>query len=161
MFFQTHKGSVTSFSILFNFQGPVAPSASRLTAYLLYHRSGFCQALFLKFFVFLERVIPYQPLGFRPDFYVLILVLPFHFSAALRSHSFVPHLVLEYNTTLPPSCQHFFTDFFKFFPLSLFLWVFSSVLRLHGRAPELASFSSFNVIIKGHRIDTRGYYTAE
>ena len=46
------KGSVTSFSILFNFQGPVAPSASRLTAYLLYHRSDFCQALFLKFFVF-------------------------------------------------------------------------------------------------------------
>ena len=115
MFFQTHKGSVTSFSILFNFQGPVAPSASRLTAYLLYHRSGFCQALFLKFFVFLERVISYQSLGFRPDFYALILVLPFHFSAALRSHSFVPHLVLEYNTTLPPSCQHFLTDFFKFF----------------------------------------------
>ena len=48
MFFQTHKGSVTSFSILFNFQGPVAPSASRLTAYLLYHRSGFCQALFFE-----------------------------------------------------------------------------------------------------------------
>ena len=115
MFFQTHKGSVTSFSILFNFQGPVAPSASRLTAYLLYHRSGFCQALFLKFFVFLERVISYQPLGFRPDFYVLILVLPFYFSAALRSHSSVPHLVLEYNTTLPLSCQHFFTSFFKFF----------------------------------------------
>ena len=52
MFFQTHKGSVTSFSILFNFQGPVAPSAFRLTAYLLYHRSDFCQALFLKFFAF-------------------------------------------------------------------------------------------------------------
>ena len=140
MFFQTHKGSVTSFSILFNFQGPVAPSASRLTAYLLYHRSGFCQALFLKFFVFPERVSSYQSLGFRPDFYALILVLPFHFSAALRSHSFVPHLVLEYNTTLPPSCQHFFTDFFKFFPLSLFLWGFHSFHACMGALPNWLLF---------------------
>ena len=114
MFFQTHKGSVTSFSILFNFQGPVHRSLAADSS-LIIPQKRFLSSSFLKFFVFLERVISYQSLGFRPDFYVLILVLPFYFSATLRSHSFVPHLVLEYNTTLLPSCQHFFTDFFKFF----------------------------------------------
>ena len=114
MFFQTHKGSVTSFSILFNFQGPVAPSAFRLTAHLLYHRSGFCQAFFLKFFVFVERVISHPSLGFRPDFYVFILVLALYFSAAFRSHSLSPHLVLEYNTILSLTCQPFSSSFFHF-----------------------------------------------
>ena len=117
MFFQTHKGSVTSFSILFNFQGPVHRSLAADSLFII-PQKRFLSSSFLKFFVFLERVISHQSLGFRPDFYVLILVLPFYFSATLRSHSFVPHLVLEYNTTLPPSCQHFFAVFLIFFDLS-------------------------------------------
>ena len=45
------KGSVTSFFDIVQFsRSCLAPSAFRLTAYLLYHRSDFCQALFLKLF---------------------------------------------------------------------------------------------------------------
>ena len=50
-FSNTKIGSVTSFSILFNFQGPVAPQPSGLRLDYFITEVIFCQALFSKFFV--------------------------------------------------------------------------------------------------------------
>ena len=50
-FSNTKIGSVTSFSILFNFQGPVSASADRLTAYLFYHLCDNLSSCFLKFLI--------------------------------------------------------------------------------------------------------------
>ena len=49
-FSNTKIGSVTSFSILFNFQGPVSASAMRLTTWLFYHRSDFLSSSFFRSF---------------------------------------------------------------------------------------------------------------
>ena len=49
-FSNTKIGSVTSFSILFNFQGPVCASAMRLTTWLFYHRSDFLSSSFSEVF---------------------------------------------------------------------------------------------------------------
>ena len=49
-FSNTKIGSVTSFSILFNFQGPVSASADRLTTWLFYHRSDFLSSSFFRSF---------------------------------------------------------------------------------------------------------------
>ncbi|WP_207657324.1 hypothetical protein, partial [Faecalibacterium prausnitzii] len=46
-------GSVTSFSILFNFQGPVSASAVWLTAYLFYHLCDNLSSCFFEVFRFL------------------------------------------------------------------------------------------------------------
>ena len=51
-FSNTKIGSVTSFSILFNFQGPVAPQPSGWRLDYFITEVIFCQALFSKFFVF-------------------------------------------------------------------------------------------------------------
>ena len=50
-FSNTKIGSVTSFSILFNFQGPVAPQPSGWQLVYFITEVIFCQALFSKFFV--------------------------------------------------------------------------------------------------------------
>ena len=76
------------YSILFNFQGP-APFASRLTAYLFYHRTGSLSSTFLKRFSKFVSV-----------------------SWPLRG-------ALEYNTTTTPFCQPFFYKKCHTFPFFL------------------------------------------
>src|SRR5699024_4936840 len=71
------------YSILFNFQGP-APFASRLTAYLFYHRTRSLSSTFLKRFSKFVSV-----------------------SWPLRG-------ALEYNTTTAGFCQGLFCTFFHF-----------------------------------------------
>ena len=109
------KGSVTSFSILFNFQGPVAPSAFRLTAYLLYHRSDFCQALIFEVLRFSELVSCNLLSASARNLTSSYWFFRFTSQQRLRSHSLSPRLVLEYNTTHLPPCQLFFPFFFKLF----------------------------------------------
>ena len=50
MFFQTHKGSVTSFSILFNFQGPVRLSLAADDLFILPPKWFFVKPYFLEAF---------------------------------------------------------------------------------------------------------------
>ena len=109
------KGSVTSFSILFNFQGPVAPSASRLTAYLLYHRSDFCQALFFEVLRFSELVSCNLLSASARNLTSSYWFFRFTSQRRLRSHSLSPRLVLEYNTTHSPFWQPLFSLFSPLF----------------------------------------------
>ena len=59
MFFQTHKGSVTSFSILFNFQGPVRFSLSTGDLFILPPKWFFVKSFFRSFWTFpnLDRFV--------------------------------------------------------------------------------------------------------
>ena len=89
-------------------------AALRLTTWLFYHRSVFCQALFLRSFwsfVNLERFAH--------------LSVNWCFSASIGSFQGLPaeasevtllsqRLALKYNTTPPDDCQHFLTSFFQF-----------------------------------------------
>ena len=105
------KGSVTSFSILFNFQGPVAPLAFQLIAYLLYHRSDFCQALFFEVLRFSELVSCNLLSASARNLTSSYWFFRFTSQRRLRSHSLSPRLVLEYNTTNLMPCQHLFCFF--------------------------------------------------
>ena len=117
-FSNTKIGSVTSFSILFNFQGPVCASAKRLTTWLFYHRSDFLSSSFSKFFAIrissanLERS---QFLGAGRNFRTSIG--SFHFTSSWDSEVILlsRHLALKYNTIRRVRCQHFFASFSGFF----------------------------------------------
>ena len=114
MFFQTHKGSLQVFRYCSIFK-VLCASALRLTTCLLYHRSGFfVKPYFLEAFE-LSELGPLQTSQCQ-------LV----FSASIGSFQGLPagasevillpqRLALKYNTTPPPPCQHFLTDFFIFF----------------------------------------------
>ena len=114
MFFQTHKGSLQVFRYCSIFKVLYA-SALRLTTCLLYHRSGFLSSL-----IFLEA-FELSELGHSRSFSEQTGT----FSASIGSFQGLPavapevillpqRLALKYNTTPPPPCQHFLTDFFQF-----------------------------------------------
>ena len=115
-FSNTKIGSVTSFSILFNFQGPVAPQPSGWQLNYFTTEVVFCQALFFRSFSFLTELgASRKPLAFLPDF--LASIGSFRFTSSWVSEVILlsQRLALKYNTTSPSRCQHFFTSFFKFF----------------------------------------------
>ena len=90
-FSNTKIGSVTSFSILFNFQGPVSASADRLTTWLFYHRSDFLSSSFLEAFERSELgcfKISQISLGFLNVYWFFSKASCWGF----RSHSFVSAL---------------------------------------------------------------------
>ena len=114
MFFQTHKGSLQVFRYCSIFK-VLCASALRLTTCLLYHRSGFLSSL-----IFLEAFELSELGPLQISQYQLV------FSASIGSFQGLPavasevillpqRLALKYNTTPPPPCQHFLTDFFIFF----------------------------------------------
>ena len=114
MFFQTHKGSLQVFRYCSIFK-VLCASALRLTTCLLYHRSGFfVKPYFLEAFELSE-------LGALQTSQCQLV-----FSASIGSFQRLPaealevillpqRLALKYNTTPPPPCQHFLTDFFHSF----------------------------------------------
>ena len=115
MFFQTHKGSLQVFRYCSIFK-VLCASALRLTTCLLYHRSGFLSSL-----IFLEA-FELSELGHSSSFSEQTGT----FSASIGSFQGLPavasevillpqRLALKYNTTPPPPCQHFLTDFFHSF----------------------------------------------
>ena len=120
-FSNTKIGSVTSFSILFNFQGPVAPQPSGLQLDYFITEVIFCQALFSKFLaiqislVNLERS---QFLGADRNFRTSIG--SFRFTSSWDSEVILlsQRLALKYNTIHRAGCQHFFASFFRFFALT-------------------------------------------
>ena len=114
VFFQTLKRFLTSFSILFNFQGPVAPQPCGWRPVYFTTEVVFCQALFFRsFWTFWTWTLK------------KLLRTNWNFSASIGSFQGLPaeasevillpqRLALKYNTTPPPPCQHFLTDFFQF-----------------------------------------------
>ena len=112
-FSNTKIGSVTSFSILFNFQGPVRLSLAADDLSIIPPKWFFVKPYFLEAFE-LSELGPLQTSQCQ-------LV----FSASIGSFQGLPavapevillpqRLALKYNTTPPPPCQHFLTDFFQF-----------------------------------------------
>ena len=112
-FSNTKIGSVTSFSILFNFQGPVRLSLAADDLFILPPKWFFVKPYFLEAFELSE-------LGALQTSQCQLV-----FSASIGSFQGLPavapevillpqRLALKYNTTPPPPCQHFLTDFFQF-----------------------------------------------
>ena len=114
-FSNTKIGSVTSFSILFNFQGPVGASADRLTTWSFYHRSDFLSSSFFEVFRFLSNLERSQFLGAGRNFRTSIG--SFRFTSSWDSEVILlsQRLALKYNTIRRARCQHFFASFFRFF----------------------------------------------
>ena len=144
-FSNTKIGSVTSFSILFNFQGPVAPQPSGWQLNYFTTEVVFCQALFFRSFSFLiELGASQKSLAFLPDF--LASIGSFRFTSSRDSEVILlsQRLALKYNTTSPPGCQHFFTSFFKFFradsnrlhPLGFFRQSLLSFIMYYARGTQ-------------------------
>ena len=113
-FSNTKIGSVTSFSILFNFQGPVRLSLAADDLFILPPKWFFVKPYFLEAFELSE-------LGALQASQCQLV-----FSASIGSFQGLPagalevillpqRLALKYNTTPPPSCQHFLTTFFHSF----------------------------------------------
>ena len=107
-FSNTKIGSVTSFSILFNFQGPVAPQPSGWRLDYFITEVIFCQALFSKFFVSYRTwsVLSFSALtGAFGRLLVLFALLPaetqksFFCLSAWRS-SIIPYAGTDVNTFL-------------------------------------------------------------
>ena len=114
MFFQTLKRFLTSFSILFNFQGPVRLSLAADDLFIVPPKWFFVKPYFLEAFELSE-------LGALQTSQCQLV-----FSASIGSFQGLPaevpevillpqRLALKYNTTPPPPCQHFLTDFFHSF----------------------------------------------
>ena len=113
VFFQTLKRFLTSFSILFNFQGPVRLSLAADDLFILPPKWFFVKPYFLEAFELSE-------LGVLQTSQCQLV-----FSASIGSFQGLPagalevillpqRLALKYNTTPPPPCQHFLTTFFQF-----------------------------------------------
>ena len=126
-FSNTKIGSVTSFSILFNFQGPVAPQPCGLRLDYFITEVIFCQALFSKFLaiqislVNLERS---QFLGADRNFRTSIG--SFRFTSSWDSEVILlsQRLALKYNTICRATLQAFFTSFLLFFRFCIHPLVF-------------------------------------
>jgi len=114
VFFQTLKRFLTSFSILFNFQGPVRLSLAADDLFILPPKWFFVKPYFLEAFElselghprsFSEQTGTFQRLLVLFKGFLLRLRKSFFCLSAWRS-SIIPHP--------PPPCQHFLTDFFQF-----------------------------------------------
>ena len=117
-FSNTKIGSVTSFSILFNFQGPVAPQPCGWRLDYFITEVIFCQALFSKFFVIqisLANLERSRFLGTGRNFRTSIG--SFHFTSSRDSEVILlsRRLALKYNTIRRATLQAFFTSFLLFF----------------------------------------------
>ena len=114
-FSNTKIGSVTSFSILFNFQGPVSASAMRLTTWLFYHRSDFLSSSFFEVCRFLLNLERSLFLGAGRNFRTSIGSFRFTSSRDSEVILLSQRLALKYNTIRRAGCQHFFASFSGFF----------------------------------------------
>ena len=116
-FSNTKIGSVTSFSILFNFQGPVSASALRLTTWLFYHRSDFLSSSFFEVFRFLSNLERSRFLGAGRNFRTSIGSFRFTSSWGSEVILLSQRLALKYNTICWATLQAFFASFFALFSL--------------------------------------------
>ena len=156
-FSNTKIGSVTSFSILFNFQGPVAPQPCGWRLDYFITEVIFCQALFSKFFAIQISLVNLERslfLGAGRNFRTSIG--SFRFTSSWDSEVILlsQRLALKYNTIHRAGCQHFFASFFRFFR--------ADSNRLHPLGFFWQSLLSFIMYyIRGYSIDNGLYYPAE
>ena len=159
MFFQTHKGSVTSFSILFNFQGPVRLGLSTGDLFILPPKWFFVKSFFQKLLNFSElgslQTSQCQLVFFRVYWFLSrascrateVILL----SGAWRSH-IVPYpegfgkcffKVFLHFSLFVYKCQ-FFAVFYPVFDISLPYYNIQARTPavLHRRGPELIQFFS-------------------
>ena len=112
-FSNTKIGSVTSFSILFNFQGPVRLSLVADDLIILPQKRFFVKHFF-------EKLLKFYELGALHTSQCQLV-----FSASIGSFQGLPaealevillpqRLALKYNTIPPPRCQHFSDKNFTF-----------------------------------------------
>ena len=117
-FSNTKIGSVTSFSILFNFQGPVRLSLAADDLIILPQKW-----FFVKLFSRLLNVLNLersQHLGVSRCFRTSIGSFQRLRAEASEVILLSQRLALKYNTTPRSPCQHFLTSFFQFFCLLYF-----------------------------------------
>ena len=142
-FSNTKIGSVTSFSILFNFQGPVSASANRLTTWLFYHRSDFLSSSFLEAFELSEL----GPLRVSQNKLESFSVYWFFSSASLLGLQKSFFCLSAWHSSIIPHAGAFGKPFFRFFccffRLCFFLLVFFHISSLNWRA-------SFFFLFSGH-----------
>ena len=112
-FSNTKIGSVTSFSILFNFQGPVRLSLSGWRLDYFTTEVVFCQALFSRLLNVLN-LDHSQHLSVSWCFWTSIGSFQRLRAEASEVILLSQRLALKYNTTPPAFCQHFLTSFFQF-----------------------------------------------
>ena len=138
-FSNTKIGSVTSFSILFNFQGPVAPQPSGWRLNYFITEVIFCQALFSKFFVSYRTwsVLGFSVLtGTFGRLLVLFALLPagtqksFFCLSAWRS-SIIPYAGPDVNTFL-----QVFSGFFALTQIRFILLYSSCKAARHRRQKQ-------------------------
>ena len=156
-FSNTKIGSVTSFSILFNFQGPVVPQPCGWQLTYFTTEVIFCQALFSKFFAIQISLVNLERslfLGAGRNFRTSIG--SFRFTSSWDSEVILlsQRLALKYNTIHRAGCQHFFASFFRFFR--------ADSNQLHPPVFFRQSLLSFIMYyIRGYSIDNGLYYPAE
>lgn len=115
MFFQTLKRFLTSFSILFNFQGPVRLSLAADDLLILPPKWLFVKPYFLEAFE-LSELGALQTSQCQPVFSASIGSFQGLPAEALEVILLPQRLALKYNTTPPASLS---TLFVRFFPFSL------------------------------------------
>ena len=156
-FSNTKIGSVTSFSILFNFQGPVVPQPCGWQLTYFTTEVIFCQALFSKFFAIQISLVNLERslfIGAGRNFRTSIG--SFRFTSSWDSEVILlsQRLALKYNTIRRAGCQHFFASFFRFFR--------ADSNQLHPLGFFRQSLLSFIMYyIRGYSIDNGLYYPAE
>ena len=134
VFFQHSIGSVTSFSILFNFQGPVRLSRPADDLISLPQKRFFVKLFFQKLLNFLNLDVS-KSLKSLWDFLTSIGSFQGLLAEALEVILLPQRLALKYNTTHRASCQHFSAAFFIFLFNSSFYEKRTSPLPVQHR-PE-------------------------
>lgn len=126
VFFQTRKiGSVTSFSILFNFQGPVRLGLSTGDSIILSQKRFFVKHFFERFLKFLSNLISYVSASFFVFARSVACLTVVYFSTALckKQVFFRYFLILFLLLLFCPVFSHIFVD----------STVYSSIRRLRNR----------------------------
>ena len=118
-FSNTKIGSVTSFSILFNFQGPVRLSLAADDLIILPQKRFFVKLFFSRLLNILNLDAS-KFLGADRNFSASIGSFQRLRAEASEVILLSQRLALKYNTTPRQSCQHFLTSFFQFFCLLYF-----------------------------------------
>ena len=113
-FSNTKIGSVTSFSILFNFQGPVRLSLAADDLIILPQKRFFVKLFFSRLLNVLNLDAS-KFLGTDRNFSASIGSFQRLRAEASEVILLSQRLALKYNTTPRGSCQHFLTSFFQFF----------------------------------------------
>ena len=145
-FSNTKIGSVTSFSILFNFQGPVRLSLAADDLIILLQKRFFVKLFFSR----LLNVLNLDASKF--------LGTDRNFSASIGSFQRLPaeasevillsqRLALTYSTTFKGVWQAFFQSFLRFFRICIQEPVFCS--KLPGFSGRFARFLLIYIVIKG------------